>query len=183
MATFSGASRRQARGPAAIRSAGDLADAGGSVACRPVAGLVHPAGDGVLARTADSTAADPLGGQHLSAGIADSLGCSSGSGDRLPDLLARDLGGQFGHHLSGAEPAEAGADRNATRAVSALRRQAAAKGPVPVADPAEEQLRRRASVATLRRARAQGDRSPVTNDDLAMEFFGADKEAAEFTPS
>ena len=81
------------------------------------------------------------------------------------------------------DPAEADADRSAARVVSALRRQAAAKGAVPAADSAEEQVRRQASVATLRRARAVGDASPVTNDDLGMEFFGADKEAAEFTPS
>jgi hypothetical protein len=44
-------------------------------------------------------------------------------------------------------------------------------------------VRRQALPATLRRARAKGDASPVTNDDLGMEFFGSDKQSSEFNPS
>jgi hypothetical protein len=87
------------------------------------------------------------------------------------------------------DPAEAEADRSADRVVTALRRQASRlQEPAAPARPVAggSLLRRRdpySSEATLRRARTKGDESPVTNDDLALEFFGVDKGAGEFTPS
>lgn len=258
MGSYSATGRRRRLEPSTSPATEETSELVQRVAVRPVAGLAHRDAGGVLGRSAESRADDPLGGRAVPAKITTLLRRRRGHGDRLPEPLAGDLGSQLGHDLSSVrvhtdgtadtlarslqavafthgsdiyfqngaydprgengqrllahelthvvqnsqgsggasaptvgradDPAEAEADRSADRVITALRRQAS-RLHTPVASDGPDAglpLRRRqdahASVATLRRARAKGDNSPVTNDDLQLEFFGSDKKAGEFTP-